>query len=104
MLPDNRITAERMLKATKKKLAKNPHHAEAYDHQIREMVERRFSRKRSDEKAESYTGPMHYTSHNAIVRPEKKSTSIRIKFNLYVSGGHYIASGLRAQIFSTVCS
>eukprot|EP00057_Strongylocentrotus_purpuratus_P025475 XP_011679949.1 PREDICTED: uncharacterized protein LOC100891320 [Strongylocentrotus purpuratus] len=81
LLRDNRIQAERMLYATEKKLSKNAQHAEAYDHQIKAMVEMNFAKKLSDEEAESYIGPVHYISHHAIIRPEKKSTPVRIVFN-----------------------
>lgn len=46
-----------------------------------EMREMNFSRKLSSEELKSYKGPVHYISHHEIVRPEKKSTPIRIVFN-----------------------
>ena len=80
-LPDNRSQAEKKLEATERRLAMNPTHAEAYNKQMEEMTEMNFSRKLSSEELESYKGPIHYISHHEIVRPEKKSTPIRIVFN-----------------------
>ena len=38
---------------------------------------------------ENWKGPIHYISHHAIVRPEKKSTPVRIVFNSSASfNGH----------------
>ena len=51
-----------------------------------------ISQELSDEEAESYTGRVYYMyiSHHAIVRPEKKSTPIRIVSTrrLYIRGSH----------------
>eukprot|EP00057_Strongylocentrotus_purpuratus_P016422 XP_011670896.1 PREDICTED: uncharacterized protein LOC105441474 [Strongylocentrotus purpuratus] len=80
-LPDNRVQAERMLQATEKRLAKNPEHAEVYKQQMQEMVEMGFSRKLTDEEKKRHDGPVHYIGHHAVVRPEKKSTPVRIVFN-----------------------
>ena len=41
----------------------------------------KFARKLSKEEMENYKGPVHYISHHAVVRPEKKSTPVRIVFN-----------------------
>ena len=81
LLPDNKIQAEKILSSTEKRLAKNPKHAEAYDKQIKEMEEMGFSRKLTADEINKYQGPVHYISHHAVVRPEKKSTPIRIVFN-----------------------
>ena len=80
-LPDNRSQAEKKLEATERRLAKNPDHADAYNKQMEEMSEMNFSRKLSNEDLKSYKGPIHYISHHEVVRPEKKSTPIRIVFN-----------------------
>ena len=80
-LPDNRSQAEKKLETTERRLAKNPDHAEAYDKQMREMNEMNFSRKLSKEELTSYKGPIHYISHHEVVRPNNKSTPIRIVFN-----------------------
>ena len=48
---------------------------------VKEMLEMKFCRKLTKEEDESYQGPVHYIPHHAVVRPEKKSTPIRIVFN-----------------------
>ena len=80
-LPDNKAQAEKRLEATERRLAKNPDHAQAYDKQMKEMSEMNFSRKLTSEELKSYEGPIHYISHHEVVKPEKKSTPIRIVFN-----------------------
>eukprot|EP00057_Strongylocentrotus_purpuratus_P004826 XP_003729535.1 PREDICTED: uncharacterized protein LOC100892047 [Strongylocentrotus purpuratus] len=80
-LPDNKVLVEKMLCATEKRLMKDAEHAKAYDHQIKEMVQMDFARKLTAEEMESYNGPVHYIPHHAVLRPEKKSTPIRIVFN-----------------------
>ena len=35
----------------------------------------------SEEEVKSYKGPVQYVSHHAVIRPEKKSTPLRIVFN-----------------------
>jgi hypothetical protein len=80
-LPDNKAQAEKKLEATERRLAKNPDHAQAYDKQMKEMSEMNFSRKLTSEELKSYEGPIHYISHHEVVKPEKKSTPIRIVFN-----------------------
>ena len=80
-LPDNRAQAEKVLQSTEKRLARNPQHAEAYNKQMNEMVDLGFSRKLTEEEVTNYKGPVHYVSHHAVIRPEKKSTPVRIVFN-----------------------
>ncbi|XP_063960332.1 uncharacterized protein LOC129280086 [Lytechinus pictus] len=80
-LPDNRWLAEKMLEATERRLLKNPDHAKAYQEQMTQLVEMGFARKLSDNEVSGYSGPVHYIGHHAVVRPEKKSTPVRIVFN-----------------------
>nr|XP_054772115.1 uncharacterized protein LOC129280086 [Lytechinus pictus] len=40
-----------------------------------------FARKLSDNEVSGYSGPIHHIGHHAVVRPEKKSTPVRIVFN-----------------------
>lgn len=81
MLPDNKWQAEKVLQSTEKRLARNPEHAKAYDQQIQEMEDMGFARKLSPQEIDNHEGPVHYISHHAVVRAEKKSTPIRIVFN-----------------------
>jgi hypothetical protein len=48
---------------------------------MKEMENMNFSRKISPEEERKYKGPVHYISHHAIIRPEKKSTPLRIVYN-----------------------
>nr|XP_054771658.1 uncharacterized protein LOC129279581 [Lytechinus pictus] len=80
-LPDNKSQAVKILESTEKRLSRNPEHAEAYNKQIHELEEMGFAKKLTAADIEKYEGPVHYISHHAIVRPEKKSTPIRIVFN-----------------------
>ncbi|KAJ8036637.1 hypothetical protein HOLleu_20672 [Holothuria leucospilota] len=81
LLPDNRSQAERTLRATEKRLSKNPEYAEAYKREMMEMVEMKFARKLTEKDIKQYKGPVHYISHHAVIRPEKRSTPVRIVFN-----------------------
>ena len=80
-LPDNKSQAIKKLEATERRLTKNPEQAEAYDKQMVEMNEMKFSRKLSKKELEEYKGPVHYVSHHEVLRPESKSTPVRIVFN-----------------------
>ena len=48
---------------------------------MKEMEQMNFARKISPEEAREYRGPVHYISHHAVIRPEKKSTPLRIVYN-----------------------
>ena len=80
-LPDNKYQAVKRLELMERRLAKKPDQATAYDNQMKEMETLKFARKLSKEEMENYKGPVHYISHHAVVRPEKKSTPVRIVFN-----------------------
>ena len=45
------------------------------------MNEMAFSRKLSKQEFEGYRGSVHYISHHEVLRPESKSTTVRIVFN-----------------------
>ena len=79
LLPDNKDQAVKQ--STERRLAKNPEQAAAYDKQMVKMEELNFAWKLSKEEMENYKGPVHYISHHAVLRPEKKSTLVRIVFN-----------------------
>ena len=80
-LPDNRVQAVKRLQAPEWRLAKSPEIAKAYQQQFEEMNALNFARKLSDVEIKDYKGPVHYVSHHEVLRPEKKSTPIRIVFN-----------------------
>ncbi|XP_068684828.1 uncharacterized protein [Montipora foliosa] len=80
-LPNNRSQAMKKLETTERRLMKNQANAEAYNEQMQEMEGMKFSRKLTDAELAEYTGPVHYISHHEVLRPDKKSTLIRIVFN-----------------------
>ena len=81
LLPNKKSLAMKRLESTEKRLKKNPELAAAYGKQMKEMSDMNFSRKLSKEELEKYTGPVHYIPHHAVIRPESKSTPVRIVFN-----------------------
>ena len=81
LLPDNKEQAIKRLETAERRLNRNPEHAKAYDEQMKEMENMNLSRKISSEEEREYKGPVRYISHHAIIRPEKKSTLLRIMYN-----------------------
>lgn len=80
-LPDNYVQVLKKLESTERRLMKQPDHANSYNMQIKEMEEMKFSRKLTEQEKREWKGPVHYVAHHAVLRPEKKSTPIRIVFN-----------------------
>lgn len=80
-LPNNKSQAKKKLEATERRLLKNPDHAAAYDLQMVEMNHLQFSRRLTEKEAREYPGPVHFISHHEVLRPESKSTPVRIVFN-----------------------
>ncbi|XP_068758047.1 uncharacterized protein [Montipora capricornis] len=80
-LPDNKRAAMGMLISTEKRLAKNKEHANVYQKQIEDMIEREVARKLSQTELKNYKGPIHYISHHEVLKPDSKSTPVRIVFN-----------------------
>ena len=81
LLPDNRPLAMKRLESTERRLKNDPATGVAYDKQMEKMKELLFSRKLCKEEMDNYIGPVHYIPHHAVIRPEKKSTPVRIVFN-----------------------
>ena len=80
-LPDNRKVAMAKLAAAERRLRKNADHAKVYDEQIKDMLARNVARKLSKEELTNYIGPTHYIAHHEVLKPESKSTPVRIVFN-----------------------
>ena len=80
-LPNNKRPAMGMLISTEKRLAKNEEHTKVYQKQIEDMIEREVARKLSETELENYKGPIHYISHHEVLKPDSKSTPVRIVFN-----------------------
>ena len=90
-LPDNKRAAMGMLISTEKRLAKNAQHADVYQKQIEDMIIRGVERKLSQKELQDYKGPIHYVSHHEVLKPDSKSTPVRIVFN---SSPHYMGHTL----------
>lgn len=80
-LSDNREQAVKKLEATERRLQESPENAAAYREQMREMEDLGFARKLTEKEIEEYKGPVHYIAHREVVRPDKKSSPVRIVFN-----------------------
>ena len=80
-LPDNRRIAFTKLISTEKRLAKNTEHAKVYKEQVQNMIDRGVTRKLTEEELRNYEGPIHYISHHEVLKPDSKSTPVRIVFN-----------------------
>lgn len=81
LLPDNKFLAPKQFASTERRLKSCPDHAEAYDAQMKEMLEMKFCRKTTEEEDESYKGLVHYIPHHAVGRPGKDS----VQFIVYLS-------------------
>lgn len=81
LLPDNKGLAMKRLESTERRLKRNPEQVAAYCKQMEEMETMKFARKLSKEEQNAYQGPVHYIPHHAVLRPDKKSTPVRIVFN-----------------------
>ena len=79
-LPDNKQLAVKRLESIERRLKQNPDQAKAYDNQMKEMNEMKFSRKLTEMEMRDYTGPVHYVPHHAVMKPDK-STPVRVVFN-----------------------
>ncbi len=91
LLPNNYSQVLKKMESTERRLSKQPDHAESYDEQMKEMEEMKFSRKLTKDEIDEWKGPVHYVAHHAVVRPEKKSTPVRIVFNSSASyNGHIL--------------
>ena len=80
-----------MLISTEKRLAKNATHAEVYQKQIEDMVDREVARKLTLKELKEYKGPIHYISHHEVLKPDSKSTPVRIVFK---SSARYMGHAL----------
>ena len=80
-LPDNYSCAIATLKRTENKLLRDKASADIYQAQIQDMLDRKVSRKVSDEEIASWKGAKYYISHQAVSNPNSESTPTRIVFN-----------------------
>ncbi|VDI29025.1 Hypothetical predicted protein [Mytilus galloprovincialis] len=81
-LPNNVNSAKAKLLSTEKRLHKmGQEYSESYQNQIEDMVKRNVARKLTETEIQQYEGPVHYVHHHEVLKPESKSTPIRIVFN-----------------------
>ena len=81
LLPNNKRAAFGRLLSTERRLGRNTQHAKVYQAQIEDMIERRVARKLTQTEVDNYKGPIHYISHHDVLKPDSKSTPVRIVFN-----------------------
>ncbi|XP_063603426.1 uncharacterized protein LOC134779294 [Penaeus indicus] len=81
-LKDNIKVANARLKTTENRLKKlGNEYAMKYQREIEDMINRGVARKLTKEEIREYKGPVHYIHHHEVLKPESKSTPIRIVFN-----------------------
>ena len=80
-LPDNKKAAIGKLISTEKRLSRNTEHAKVYQQQIDDMLNRKVARKLTEYELKEYKGPKRYISHHEVLKPDSKTTPVRIVFN-----------------------
>ena len=70
-----------LLIATEKQLGKDQSIARLYDEQMKNMIDRGAARKLTKIEIKQYTGPVHYITHHAVIKPDHPTTPCRIVFN-----------------------
>ena len=63
-------------------MLRNPDKATRYSNAIREYETNRWARKLSEAEIKNTEGPVYYLPHHDVYRPDKKSTPLRIVFDL----------------------
>ena len=81
MLPNNFEYAMKRLVSTETSLCRDPIWMSTYSEQIEDMILRGVARKLTSEEINTYDGPTHYIVHHAVIKPDSKSTPVRIVFD-----------------------
>ena len=81
LLPNNFEYAMKRLVSTETSLCRDPIWMSTYSEQIEDMILRGVARKLTSEEINTYDGPIHYIAHHAVIKPDSKSTPVRIVFD-----------------------
>ncbi|XP_033730738.1 uncharacterized protein LOC117320185 [Pecten maximus] len=82
VLPNNFVAAKARMVSTERRLLRiGADYAKLYHDQIRDMVKRKVARKLSEREIDEYDGPVHYLPHHEVLKPDSRSTPLRIVFN-----------------------
>ena len=89
-LTENKYFAQAMLRSTEKRLKRNLLHAETYQNQMKDMVDRKVACLVSEEELRAYQGTKFYITHHDVFSPNSSSTPMRVVFNskAKVKGGY----------------
>ena len=74
-------TAARLTSTESRLLKMGCEYAEACHNEIKGMSDRDASRLLSAKEIASYNGPVHYMAHHEVLKPDSRSTHMRIVFN-----------------------
>ena len=79
-LHDNYYLARKMLESTERRLSRDVAHAQVYDKQIIDLLDRDVARKLTREELDDYDGPRYYLTHHEVMK-RGSTTPCRIVFN-----------------------
>ena len=80
-LPRNERYAHFMLLSTEKRLMKDENYAKIYREQMDDLFNRGAARKVTKEELRNWNGPRFFIAHHAVLKPDSKTTPLRIVFN-----------------------
>ena len=80
ILPNNYVQVRKKLESLERRLMKDPENASSSKQSNPGDETMQFTRQLSPKGLTDWKGPIHYVSHHAVIRPERKSTPVRIVF------------------------